>query len=154
MKDYSYRTGYYLVSILGPNIMMIGVLLWGIYDRLSGNNSLIHQFIITVIPLLLLSSFVAMNQPRRITDDGDNITFYGFFQKHAYKWSEIEFLRIRRFIMTDRVLVRIGKERVLGGRYWLDTDSLQGSRELLEKMIPYDPLYELNNKAKAKRKKK
>ncbi len=153
MKEYNYPTGYYLVSILGPNILMVGVLIWGIYDRLSGDKSLLNQFVITFVPLLLLSSLAAMNQPHRITDDDEKITLYGFFQKHKYTWAEIEFLRIRRFIMTDRVLVRIGKERVLGGRYWLDTDSLQGSSELLEKMIPFDPQYEMNNKGKTKRKK-
>jgi hypothetical protein len=89
-----------------------------------------------------------MNQPRRITDDGEIVTFYGLFQKHEYRWDEINYLRIRRFIMSDRVYVRIGKERVMGGRYWLDTDSLPGSGNLLEKMIPYDTQYEINNKRK------
>ena len=115
---------------------------------------MVDQLIITVVPLLLFCSLLAMNQPRLITDDGEKITFYGCFQKHEYKWSEINFLRIRKFIMTDRIFVRIGKDRVMGGRYWLDTDSLPGFGELLEKMIPYDPCYEMNNIGKTKRKKK
>ncbi len=152
MKEYSYQRGYYLVSILGPNIMMAGVLAWAAYERLQGNAGMINQLILVAVPILLLSSLVAMNQPKRITDDGETIIFHGFFQKHDYHWSEITFLRIRRFIMTDRVYIRIGNDRFWRGRYWLDTDSLSSSGELLEKLIPYDSQYDLNNKGKVKRK--
>lgn len=152
MKEYRYDTGYYLVSVLGPNIMMACLLVWAIYSRVQGENGLLQQLVITIVPLLLISSLVAMNQPRLITDDGETLTFYGFFQKHEYKWSEVQNLRIRRFIMTDKVLVRIGKDRLLAGRYWLDIDSLRGSGELLDKMIPYDPLYERYNRKKMNKK--
>ncbi|HWQ80182.1 MAG TPA: hypothetical protein VN381_15250 [Anaerovoracaceae bacterium] len=152
MKEYRYRIGYYLVSVLGPNIMMVCLLVWAVYGRVQGESGLLQQIVLTVVPLLLISSLIAMSQPRLITDDGETLTFYGFFQKHAYKWSEIRNLRIRRFIMSDKVLVRIGKDRLLAGRYWLDTDSLEGCSELLDKMIPYDPQYERYNRGKMKKK--
>jgi hypothetical protein len=148
MKEYRYDTGYYLVSVLGPNILMTCLLIWAVYCQIQGESSLLQKLVITIVPFLLFSSLLAMNQPRLITDDDETLTFYGFFQKHEYKWSEIETIRIRNFIMTDKVLVRIGKDRLLGGRYWLDTDSLRGCRELLDKMIPYDPLYERYNRKK------
>lgn len=145
MREYRYDTGYYLVSVLGPNIMMVCVLVWAVYSLVQGENGPLQQLAVTIVPLLLISSLVAMNQPRLITDDGETLTFYGFFQKHEYKWSEIETIRIRSFILTDKVLVRIGKERLLSGRYWLDTDSLREARELMDKMIPYDPHFERYN---------
>jgi hypothetical protein len=152
MKVYRYDFGYYLVSVLGPDILMICLFIWAVYSSAHGEGGIIQQFLLIVMPILLISSLIAMNQPHLITDDGEILTFYGFFQRHEYKWSEIQFLRIRRFIMSDKVLVRIGKERLLGGRYWIDTGSLQGSGELLDKMIPYDPQYERNNKGKVRKK--
>lgn len=153
MKVYSYKMGYFLISVLGPNILMIAVLIWGINDRLQGNSSLLNQFIIMVIPFLLINALGASNHPYRVTDDGEKLIFHGFLLKHSYFWSDITFLRIRRFLMTDRILIRIGKQGLLRGRYWIDVDSLLGSDELIDKMIPYDRNYEQNNKGKTKRKK-
>lgn len=154
MKTYGYKKGYYAVSILGPNIMIAALLLYAIFDRLAGNNSWIDQLAILMGPLLLFSGLVVANQPRQITDDGETLTFYGFFQKHEYKWSEINYVRIRKFSMTDKIFIRIGRERVLKGRYWLDMSSLSGSQELLEKLIPLDPQYERYNVPRKRVKKK
>lgn len=152
--EYTYRKGYFVLSIVGPIVMLAGILLWAIFDRMAGNHNIISQMAITVVPVLLFSSLIAMNHPIKIVDDGKKLTFYGFYQQHEYNWSEIDYLRIRKFMMSDRIFLRIGKERVMGGRYWIDVDSMQGASELFKKMIPYDSQYELNNISKMKASKK
>lgn len=50
----------------------------------------------------------------------------------------MNYLRVREFMLTDRVLLRIGEPRLLAGRYWLNVDSLSGGRQLLEKLKQYE----------------
>lgn len=86
MKEYKYKFSIFLVSSLGPVILMIGLMLWGIIGTIKDPSNNLYRLASWVTPILLVSSLVALNQPDRITDDGETITFYGFGRQHAYGW--------------------------------------------------------------------
>lgn len=138
MKEYKYSFAFYFVSSLGPIILLTGLLVWGIMGRLEDSVNPIYHLVIIVVPVILLSSLVALNQPDKITDDEEIISFYGFGREHRYRWADIKFLKVKEFIFTDRILLRIGEPRVLGGRYWMNVDSLENGKQLLEKLKSYE----------------
>lgn len=137
-KTYRYPFHVYLVSNLGPNILLIGLLIWGIVNRIQHPENWIPKLIIVVVPLLLFSAFVSLNQPSKITDDGKTITFYGYGRTHTYTWKKLNFLKIKKFMMSDKVLVRISEKNKSRGRYWLSLGSLENSKELLDKLYEYE----------------
>jgi len=77
------------------------------------------------IPIVLGWGILTLHFPARVEMDGDSIAFYGYGRVHRFSWQNIERVRVRRFVVRDRVLVRISPAPPFRGRYWL-LDSLEG----------------------------
>ena len=87
------------------------------------------------IPLVVGWGILTLHFPARVEADGEGIAFFGYGRVHRFAWSAIQRIRVRRFIVRDRVLVRISPASPWSGRYWL-IDSLQNYQDvvrLLEK---------------------
>jgi hypothetical protein len=82
------------------------------------------------IPAVIGWGILTLHFPTRVEMDGEGIAFFGYGRVHRFAWSQIEHVRIRRFLVRDRVLVRIAPSSPLRGRYWL-LDSLKGYDLLL-----------------------
>lgn len=134
MKTYSYKSERYFFSLLAPVVLIFTILCYSIYMWFQSPRDSIYGMIITVLPLLLIMELWAINQPSKITDDGKYITFYAFGRSHRYKWDEIESLKLTTFPFNDRIYIRIGDNKALKGRYWINLNSMKDSRELVEKM--------------------
>jgi hypothetical protein len=96
---------------------------------LAPTSPLIVPLVITV-PLVLLIRIVTLHFPDRVAIEDEAIAFGLYGRSHRFAWKEIERLRIRRFIVRDRVLVRISPSPPWRGRYWLTRD-LEGFDKLL-----------------------
>jgi hypothetical protein len=82
------------------------------------------------MPLLLISSLVGINNPSSITLTPESIVFEGFWRKHEYRWQDVEELTLKDYGYVGKAFIRIGKYRLLGGRYWVSSN-LEGYKELL-----------------------
>jgi hypothetical protein len=74
--------------------------------------------------------YLTLHVPSRVEVSADGVTFSRYGRTHAFAWREVQRLRLRRFLVKDRVLVRILPAPPWRGRYWLK-DSLEGYDALL-----------------------
>jgi hypothetical protein len=68
---------------------------------------------------VLAVNVITLHFPREVEVDAAGVRFRGYGREHAYAWSDVR-VRLRRFVVRDRVYVRI--EDVRSGRrrgYWL-----------------------------------
>ncbi len=82
------------------------------------------------IPLIIGWSLITLHLPSRVDIEPDGISFSAYGRQHRFAWRDIDRIHVRRFIVGDRVLVRIAPSTPLSGRYWL-MRSLTGYDELL-----------------------
>ena len=77
------------------------------------------------IAVAIVHSRVTLHWPSAVEMDGDTIAFSAYGRTHRYALRDVERLEVRRFLVRDRVLVRIVPAPALAGRYWL-LDSIEG----------------------------
>lgn len=85
------------------------------------------------IPLVLAWGFVTLHFPSKVEIDARGVTFHGYGRRHYFPWSEVRAVRVRRFVVRDRVLVRLSPSPPWRGRYWL-LDSMQGFDALVKSL--------------------
>jgi hypothetical protein len=91
--------------------------------------------LVLAIPLVIGWGILTLHFPARVEADDKGIAFFGYGRVHHFAWSAVQRIRVRRFIVRDRVLVRLSPASPWSGRYWL-VDSLQNYQtvvRLLEK---------------------
>lgn len=130
MKHYRYSTHALWLSIIFPVMLMIGLFIWAVYGVINSGPVGIYQLILVVMPILLLSSLIGLNNPSNITVTPESIVFEGFWRKHEYKWKDVEELTLKDYGYVGKAFIRIGKYRPLGGRYWVSSN-LIGYKDLL-----------------------
>lgn len=77
------------------------------------------------IPIVLGWGILTLHFPARVEMDGEAIAFFGYGRMHRFLWKNVERVRVRRFLVRDRVFVRIVPASPFQGRYWL-VDSIEG----------------------------
>lgn len=84
----------------------------------------------TGIPCVLAWGALTLHFPRRVELDDEGITFFGYGHAHRYAWHAVTAVSVRRFLVGDRVLVRLAPAPAFRGRYWL-LDAMDGYAELV-----------------------
>ncbi len=82
------------------------------------------------IPCVLAWGALTLHFPRRVELDDEGVSFFGYGHAHRYAWREVTAVSVRRFLVGDRVLVRLTPASALRGRYWL-LDAMDGYPELV-----------------------
>ncbi|HHW03812.1 MAG TPA: hypothetical protein GXX35_13570 [Thermoanaerobacterales bacterium] len=131
MKIFKYKYSYYLVSQLIPGILIVGVFLWSIYQRILFPENILYRLLVIVMPVVILSTFVSLNTPHKVIIDKNMIHFYSFGMRHSYDLNKIKKISVKEFIFSDKYLVRLGEPSVLRGRYWI-SNNIIGHDELLK----------------------
>jgi hypothetical protein len=85
------------------------------------------------IPIAIAWSRITLHRPTRVDIDDEGVAFSAYGREHRFAWSDVERVKVRRFVIRDRVLVRIVPAEPLRGRYWL-RDSLDGYPSILAKL--------------------
>jgi hypothetical protein len=85
------------------------------------------------IVLVLAWGITTLHFPARVSVDTDGVTFAGYGRAHRFAWRDVETIRVRRFLMKDRVLVRLAPAPPWRGRYWL-TQSVSGFDDLVREL--------------------
>lgn len=86
--------------------------------------------LLLAIPLVFGFGIATLHYPSRVEIDDEGISFARYGRVHRFVWREIERIHIRRFLVRDRVLVRISPSRPFRGRYWI-FDSIEGFTDLV-----------------------
>lgn len=86
--------------------------------------------LLLAIPLVFGLGIVTLHYPSRVEIDDEGISFARYGRVHRFVWREIERIHIRRFLVRDRVLVRITPSKPFRGRYWI-FDSIEGFADLV-----------------------
>src|SRR5687767_11768936 len=89
--------------------------------------------LLVAIPLVVAFRIVTLHFPSRVTLDDAHLVFFAYGRTHRFAWSEIERVHVRRFLVRDRVLVRITPAPPWRGRYWL-TNGIDGYATLVAKL--------------------
>jgi hypothetical protein len=89
-----------------------------------------RTFLLVGIPVVLAWGLLTLHFPSRVEVDDEGIAFSHYGLVHRFTWRDVARVRVRRFVVRDRVLVRIEPASAWRGRYWL-LDSLEGFEPLM-----------------------
>jgi hypothetical protein len=116
MTTYRYPRSRALLALVAQDVLLVGVLAVLAWEGLPGKASVPLGLAI----LLVLGFGVAtLHYPSRVDVDAEGIAFARYGRVHRFAWSEVERIRVRRFVVRDRVLVRISPASAFRGRYWI-----------------------------------
>jgi hypothetical protein len=90
------------------------------------------------IPVVLVWGVVTLHHPIVVVVDELGIAFSRYGIVHRFEWAQLEAVRVRRFLVRDRVLVRLTPSPPWRGRYWI-LDGIEGFDDLvraLEARLP------------------
>jgi hypothetical protein len=86
----------------------------------------VRALMLVAIPVVLAWGAVSLHFPSRVEIDDDSVRFARYGRVHRFAWNEVRHLRVRRFLLRDRVLVIIEPSGgAWRGRYWI-VDTLPG----------------------------
>jgi hypothetical protein len=92
----------------------------------------VRAIMLAAIPIVLLWGAVSLHFPSRVEIDDAGVAFARYGRVHRYAWSDVRRVRVRRFVLRDRVLVRIEPSGgAWRGRYWI-VDSLPEFERLVQ----------------------
>ena len=85
------------------------------------------------VPAVVVWSRLTLHRPTRVDIDEEGVAFGAYGREHRFAFRDVERILVRRFVLRDRVLVRIAPAPALRGRYWL-CDSLDDYAAILAKL--------------------
>jgi hypothetical protein len=105
--------------------VMLGVL-WlaflGFVDAPPG----VRALMLGAIPIVFGWGLVTLHFPAQVAIDEEGIRFARYGRAHRFAWKDVQRVSVRRFLVRDRVLVRIEPSGgAWRGRYWI-LESIDG----------------------------
>ena len=124
MTTYAYPRG-----IRGPLLSDVMLALaWFVFFFLV-DEPRFRAIMLLAIPLVLGWGAVTLHFPSRVEIDEEGVTFSRYRRAHTFAWKDVKRVRVRRFLVKDRVLVRLEPSspwrEVLGGG--LDRGPVRGA---------------------------
>lgn len=84
------------------------------------------------IPLVFVWGVVTLHFPTRVDIDDRTVAFSAYGRTHRFDRASVA-ISVRRFLVKDRVLVRVRPAAAWRGRYWITT-GIDGYEELLRRL--------------------
>ena len=85
------------------------------------------------IGFALAWGFATLHVPSRIELSPSGVSFSRYGRSHTFAWSDVSGVRVRRFIVRDRVLVRLLPSPPWRGRYWVG-EGIEGYSEVVREL--------------------
>lgn len=127
---YTYDRRRYVIDVLLPNYVSIGVLIAAVVLFALGFIRWLMLFLVVVCLYSILNAFLAHAYPEQVILAPDSITFVTGKHKSTYKLSQITQIRVREAPQGLRSYVRVNKATPLQGRFYLtcgDMTDAQGN---------------------------
>ncbi|MPW26992.1 hypothetical protein GC105_14500 [Alkalibaculum sp. M08DMB] len=119
MKVYEYDKKRYVVSIILPNIIVMGLIfIYSLYNNFKFIGVNIFTLLLFVSIYTLFNTLISLSYPSKIVDTGSEYQFHAFGRKHVFKKKDIENIKIRELAAT-RMYIRINNGSILRGRFWI-----------------------------------
>ena len=90
-------------------------------------------------PVALLWGIVTLHFPSAVTHDDEALVFHRYGRAHRFAWRDVARVHVRRFLVQDRVMVRVTPAPPWRGRYWI-LESIGGYDELLRGLQARSPV--------------
>lgn len=133
-RTHEYERRRYVLAVVGQDVLLIAIVAAALVGRLTPGGA--SPFLLALAGgafVVLAWGFGTLNFPSRVTVTGDGVTFARYGRAHAYAWRDVQAVRVRRFLVRDRVLVRLSPAPPLRGRYWL-LEGLNGFGDLVAEL--------------------
>lgn len=104
------------VASIATDLLLAAVAVYLAVTRPEGT---LGYLLAIAVPAVLLFGVVTLHYPRVVELDADGVCFSAYGRAHRYEWSAIERVHVRKFLVRDRVLVRVLPARPWRGRYWI-----------------------------------
>lgn len=127
---HAYPRARWIVSAVVTDLLLVSLVVGLAITRAPGPLS---RALVIAIPAVLAWGIVTLNHPREVELDDDGVTFRAYGRAHFYEWNAVEKLSVRRFLVRDRVLVRIAPSPPWRGRYWV-LDGIDGFSALVAEL--------------------
>ena len=116
-------------AAIATDLLLVGIAIGIPLTRAAGSLSIVLSI---AIPCVLAWGIVTLHYPRVVETDESGITFGGYGFSHRYSWDAVR-VHVRKFLVRDRVLIRLTPAPPWRGRYWL-LDPLDGYDALVKEL--------------------
>ena len=93
----------------------------------------VRPLMLGAIAIVLAWGLVTLHFPSRVEIDEEGAVFERYGREHRFAWKDVTRVRVRRFLVRDRILVRVEPSGAWRGRYWI-LDSIGGFEGLVEEL--------------------
>ena len=112
---HSYSRARYVANVLAQDLLLAVALL---VLAVTGGGAL-ARVLVCAIPIVLAWGVLTLHFPHRVEWTADAIAFTAYGRTHTFAWRDVTHVRVRRFLVRDRVLVRVAPATAFRGRYWV-----------------------------------
>ena len=123
-------------SILVPALVAGGVSVAMMVNAVKGKADQFTWTILLFSIWVVVDHAVALAHPESITLDEEHIAFTSFGRTHAYPWSSVRKLRIKR-LASGTFYVRINDGGLFKGRYWIPVHKFPDHVALSQALIDH-----------------
>jgi hypothetical protein len=103
---------------LAEDLVLVGA--WVAFAVLVDLPAGVRGAMLAAIPIVIGWGIVTLHFPARVEIGEEGVAFGGYGRVHRFAWRDVERVRVRRFLVKDRVLVRIEPSGgAWRGRYWI-----------------------------------
>jgi hypothetical protein len=113
---------------------LVIALAWVLFLVLPDVPAGVRGLLLAAVPIVLAWGGVTLHFPSRVEIDEVGVTFARYGRAHRFAWRDVVRVKVRRFLVKDRVLVRIEPSGgAWRGRYWI-LDSMSDFEEALREL--------------------
>jgi hypothetical protein len=114
-----------------PDVVLVGA--WIAFLFLPDVPSPVRTLMLVAVPIVLAWGAATLHFPARIEVDDRGVSFARYGRVHRFDWKDVARVKVRRFLVRDRILVRVEPSGVWRGRYWV-FDSIGAFDELVREL--------------------
>ena len=103
------------IAAIATDLLLLMVAIAIPIMRPAGSLSIVLSI---AVPCVLAWGALTLHYPRVVETDEHGIAFSAYGLVHRYAWSAVT-VHVRRFLVGDRVLVRVSPAPPWRGRYWI-----------------------------------
>ncbi len=127
MSRHAYGPARFALALAGQDAVLVAAIVLAV---MAGASSPLGRGLLLAAPVALAWSILTLHFPSVVTLDDDAIAFHRYGRVHRFAWRDVARVRVRRFLVRDRVMVRITPSPPWQGRYWI-LESIDGYGALL-----------------------
>ncbi len=132
-QHHAYSPRQFAFAVVGQDALLAAVVAVALLALASGGGSPFLYALGAGAFAVLAWGFGTLNFPSHVEQTEDGITFRRYGRAHSFAWRDVRAVRVRRFLVRDRVFVRLEPSTALRGRYWL-LDGLSGYSDLVREL--------------------